>query len=80
MYPGCSQQQVHPDGIADIPLENALALLRINKQSAREMLGRSLPVPDQTLAHHQKVLFQCAQAAKDKQRRVIDNSVFLLFS
>ena len=49
-------------------MELALQAMNITKQFSRDLLGRSLPVPDATLAVHQKAL--AAIAAKARQTRL----------
>lgn len=51
-----------------VNVELALQAMNITKQFSRDLLGRSLPVPDATLAVHQKAL--AAIAAKARQTRL----------
>ncbi len=49
-------------------VEAALQSMNITKQFSRDLLGRSLPVPDATLTTHLKAL--AAIAAKARQTRL----------
>lgn len=51
-----------------VNVEAALQAMNITKQFSRDLLSRSLPVPDATLAAHQKAL--AALAAKARQARL----------
>ena len=62
------QQGLLPGVGQAVNVELALQAMNITKIFSRELLGRSLPVPDATLAAHQKAL--AAIAAKARQTRL----------
>lgn len=50
--------------------DQALANMGINKASAREILGKSLPVPEPLLVKHLTAFSQAANAARQKKAQV----------
>ena len=55
----CNLQATHGQGVELEPSEEmALAAMQIDKQSARQLLNSSLPVPSDVLMGHQKALAQ----------------------
>lgn len=79
--PGCcTVQATHGQGVELEPSEEmALAAMQIDKQSARQLLNSSLPVPGDVLMGHQKALAQIATKAH-QQRLHVSRSVSLLAS
>ena len=54
----------------------ALAAMQIDKQSARQLLNSSLPVPSDVLMGHQKALAQIATKAH-QQRLHVSTQIYL---
>ena len=64
-------QATHGQGVELEPSEEmALAAMQIDKQSARQLLNSSLPVPSEVLMGHQKALAQIATKAHQQRLHV----------
>ena len=64
-------QATHGQGVELEPSEEmALAAMQIDKQTARQLLNSSLPVPSDVLAGHQKALAQIATKAHQARLHV----------
>ena len=64
-------QATHGQGVELEPSEEmALAAMQIDKQSARQLLNSSLPVPSDVLMGHQKALAQIATKAHQQRLHV----------
>lgn len=64
-------QATHGQGVELEPSEEmALAAMQIDKQTARQLLNSSLPVPSEVLMGHQKALAQIATKAHQQRLHV----------
>ena len=72
-------QATHGQGVELEPSEEmALAAMQIDKQSARQLLNSSLPVPSEVLMGHQKALAQIATKAHQARLHVSASRAQLL--
>ena len=72
-------QATHGQGVELEPSEEmALAAMQIDKQTARQLLNSSLPVPSDVLAGHQKALAQIATKAHQARLHVSASRAQLL--
>ena len=72
-------QATHGQGVELEPSEEmALAAMQIDKQTARQLLNSSLPVPSDVLAGHQKALAQIATKAHQARLHVSASCAWLL--
>lgn len=61
-----------PEG-QEIQEQAALEALRINKNFARDLISKTLPVPESVIQAHQKILLEIGKEARDKRQKVTPN-------
>ena len=58
-----------PEG-QEIHEQTALDALRINKTSARDLISKTLPLPEAVIQAHQKILLELGKEFRDKRFKV----------
>lgn len=63
------QMPYTPDG-QEVQEQVALDALRINKNFARDLIAKTLPVPEAVVQAHQKILLDIGKEYRDKRLKV----------